>query len=51
MGNNANELGLEQLVAIEEYVVAVPAAGGCDQARAKVCESQLEGLSIVSRDL
>lgn len=48
VGDGGDELGLEELVAVEEDVVTVPAASGCDQTRAEVGESELEGLSIVA---
>jgi len=37
-----DELGLEELIAVEEDVVAVPSAGGSDQARSKVSDRHLE---------
>ena len=49
--NHGDEFGLEQLVAVEENVVAVPAASGGDEARAEVGEGELEGLGIVAGDL
>ncbi len=51
IGNGGDELGLEQLVAVEEDVVAVPAASGCNYARAEVGEGKLEGLCIVAGNL
>ena len=51
VGDGGDEFGLEQLVAVEEDVVTVPAARGCDEARAEVGESKLEGLSIVAGHL
>ena len=51
VGNDADEFGLEQLVSVEEDVVAIPATSGCDDARAKVSESKFEGLSIVTGNL
>ena len=49
--DNTDEFCLEQLVAIEENVVGVPATSGCNQAWAEVCESKLEGLRIIAGNL
>ena len=51
MGDDADELALEELVAVEEDVVAEPATGGRDQTRAEVTEGQLERLHIVAGNL
>lgn len=50
-GEDLDELRLEQLVAVEEDVVAEPRAGGGDQATAKVGEGQAERLGVVAGDV
>ena len=50
-GDYRDELGLEELVAVEEDIVSVPSSGCGDQTRAEVCKSEFERLSIVSSNL
>ena len=49
--DNTNKFRLEQLVAIEENVVGVPATSGCKYAWAEISKGKLEGLSIVAGNL
>ena len=49
--DGTDEFRLEQLVAIEEDVVGVPATSGCNYAWAEISKRKLEGLSIVASNL
>ena len=50
-GDDADKLGLEELVTIEEDVVAEPSTGGGDDAGAEVVKGQAEGLDVVTGDI
>lgn len=51
VGNDLDELALEQLVTVEEYVVAEPGTGGGQESAAEMLHAVLEGGDIVSGDL
>lgn len=49
--DDLDELRLEELVAVEEDIVAEPTASSGEDTRTKVVESQFQGLEIVSSDV
>ena len=49
--NDLDECALEQLVSVEEDVVAEPSTGGTDETRTKVLERHLQRLNIVPGDV
>src|SRR6266480_6406218 len=50
MGNNIDELALEELIAVEKDVVHVPCSRSSEKTRSKVGEGKLERLEIVAGD-
>lgn len=50
VGDDGDEFTLEELVAVEEYVVAEPASGSRNHTRTKIGKGKLERLSIVAGD-
>lgn len=50
VGDDLDELTLEELVAVEENVVAEPSTSGGDQTATEVGEARLEGSGVVSSD-
>lgn len=51
VGDDANELRLEELVAVEEDIVTEPATRSCDQTGTKVGEGELERFHIIASNL
>lgn len=49
--DDLDEIGLEELVAVEEDVVGKPATGSGQDARAEVLEGELQRLGVVSGDI
>lgn len=49
--DGTDKFRLEQLIAIEEDVIGVPATSGCNDAWAEISKRKLEGLTIVASNL
>src|ERR1700760_2445859 len=47
---DSDKLALEELVSVEEDVIAIPCSGSSNDTRSKVAESKLERLSVVASD-